>query len=130
MPAGYAPRLPLRVDPVDGPYGLLRSQLAVARQNFKMLLLTIPGERMMDPGYGVGLKQYLFESNTPTTHAVINDRIVEQVKRYMNYIQLNRIDFSTPQNSPDLFPYTLSVSINFTIPGLQTSTTLQIDFEN
>lgn len=130
MAAGYAPRLPLRVDEVDGPYGLITSQVELARQNFKMLLLTIPGERMMNPNYGVGLKQYLFESNTPATHAAINDRIVSQVRRYMNYIQLNKIDFSAPEDSPDLFPYTLSVSINFSIPSLQTSTTLQIDFEN
>jgi len=128
MSGGFAVRLPLQVSPIDGPYALIRNQVELIKQNFKMLILTIPGERMMDPEYGVGLKQYLFEANSPSTHAMINDRIVEQTKRYMSYIQLNKIDFSVPENNPDMYPHDLSVSIHFTIVPLQASTTLQIDF--
>ena len=130
MAGGITPRLPLRVDDVFGPYALITSQVELVKQNFKMLLLTIPGERIMNPDFGVGLKQYLFERAGSNVHAAINDRIVQQVGKYMNYIQLNSIDFGTPENSPDLFPHTLSVSIHFTIVPLQTSTTLQIDFGN
>ena len=32
----------------------------LVRQNFKNLLLTIPGERMMDPDFGVGIQRFLF----------------------------------------------------------------------
>jgi len=130
MAGGLSPRLPLQVDAVYGPYGLITDYTEMVTQNFKMLLLTIPGERIMNPDYGVGLKQYLFELNVGGTHAAINDRIVSQTRRYMPFIQLNKIDFSVPENNPDLFPNTISVSIHFTIPALQTSTTLQIDFEN
>ncbi len=128
MSGGFAPQLPLRVDDVFAPYGLITSQVELVKQNFKMLLLTIPGERIMNPDFGVGLKQYLFERGGPEIYNQINDRIVEQVGRYMDYIQLNKIDFGTPAPGPDYYPHTLSVSIDFTIIPLQTSTTLEIDF--
>lgn len=130
MPTPLAPRLPLRLDEVYGPYGLITDQVELVKQNFKMLLLTLPGERIMNPDYGVGMKRYLFEQNGPPTYTAINDRIVAQVKKYMNYIQINKIDFSYPEDSPDLFPHTLSVSILFTIVPLQAVTELQIDFDN
>jgi len=126
--SGLAPQLPLRVDAVDGPYGLIRSYVELVRQNFKMLLLTIPGERIMNPDYGVGLSQYLFEGNTSVQHAAINDAIASQTQRYMSYIQLNKIDFGVPESQPDLYPHTIAITIHFTIPPLGESTSIQIDF--
>tara|TARA_R100000008_G_scaffold34686_1_gene19689 strand:- start:11617 stop:12009 length:393 start_codon:yes stop_codon:yes gene_type:complete len=130
MAGGYAPRLPLRVDEVYGPYGLITDQVELVRQNFKMLLLTIPGERIMNPDFGVGLKRYLFERSGPELHNRINEKISEQVNRYMDYIQLNKIDFTTPAPGPDFYPHTLSITIHFTIIPLATSTTIEIDFGN
>ena len=128
MATGLAPQLPLRVDAVDGPYGLITSFVELVKQNFKMLLLTVPGERIMDPDYGIGLKQYLFEGNGSPQQAAINDAIVSQTRRYMSYIQLNKIDFGVPENSPDFFPHTLSITIHFTIPPIGESTSIQINF--
>jgi hypothetical protein len=82
---------------------------------------------MMNPDFGVGLKSYLFEQNTPDLHAAINDRIMSQVSRYLNYLHIDRVDFSVPENSPDVYPHTLSLTIHFTIVPLQTSQTLQIE---
>ena len=128
--SGLTPRLPLIMDSVDGPYRLLQSYQQLAKQNFKMLLLTAPGERMMNPDFGVGLKRYLFEQNHPRTYNEINNRILTQVKRYLPFIAINRIDFSIPEENLDYYPHDLSISIDFTIVPLQTSTTLQIGFGN
>jgi len=130
MSSGISPKLPLTIDSVFGPYNLITDYVSLARQNFKMLLLTNPGERMMNPDFGVGVKRYLFELNDPSTYETINDRILEQTKRYLKYIQVNRIDFSVPENSPDLFPNDISIAIEFTILPLQTSTMLEIQFDN
>jgi hypothetical protein len=73
-----------------------------------MLILTIPGERIMDPNFGVGLRRYLFELNGSNTYSAISSKINEQA---------------------DLFPHNLSVSISFTILPLQLSTLLQIDVD-
>ena len=66
MTNGIAPKIPLKVDQVDGPYGLIKDYVELVKQNFKMLLLTNPGERIMNPDFGVGLRRYLFEMNGPS----------------------------------------------------------------
>ena len=91
-----------------------------------MLLLTNPGERMMDPGFGVGILAFLFNSNTPDTYANITTAIQRQVDKYLPYIQIDNIQYTTPENNPDLFPNSLNVIINFTIVPLQQSVVLQI----
>ena len=53
-----------------------------------MLLFTSPGERIMFPEYGVGLRRFLFE-NTP--EAAIATAINRQVKKYM----LNQITITS-----------------------------------
>jgi|TARA_Y100000034_G_C6840121_1_gene379988 phage baseplate assembly protein W len=124
--AGISPRLPLMLDSVDGPYGLITTYKELATQKLKMLLLTNPGERIMNPDFGVGLKSYFFELAGPDTYAAINDRIVSQVSRYLSFIQIDKIDFSAPEDSPELYPHTLSITIRFTIVPLGSVATLQI----
>ena len=83
---GYSPRLPLVVDQTnDGPYGLNKTILESVKQNFKMLLLTNPGERIMDPEFGVGIKKYLFSQNTNEVSGEISSRIYSQVNNYLNF---------------------------------------------
>jgi len=57
MPSGLSPKLPLTVSEVFGPYNLNTNFEDLAKQNLKMLILTIPGERIMDPNFGVGLRR-------------------------------------------------------------------------
>jgi len=125
MPSALAPRLPLRLDDTYGPYGMITSYVELVKQNFKMLLLTVPGERIMNPDFGVGLKRYLFEMPGSDLHTEINNRILTQTKTYMDFIQL-----TAPENNPDLFPHQLNIQIHFTIIPLGTSTSIQIDFDN
>jgi len=129
MASGLSPQLPLVVSEVFGPYNLNTNFEDLARQNLKMLILTIPGERIMDPNFGVGLRRYLFEQNDSNTYSAISSKINEQVQRYLSYIQIDDIQFQIPEGNPDLFPHNLSVSISFTILPLQLSTLLQIDVD-
>ena len=129
MASGLSPKLPLVVREVFGPYDLNTNFEDLAKQNLKMLILTIPGERIMDLRFGVGLKAYLFEQNNSNTYTTIESKIREQVRRYLKYIQIDDIRFQIPEQNPDLYPHNLSVSISFTILPLQLSTLLQIDVD-
>ena len=60
MPSGYGPTLPITRSDEDG-YTLTKEVKEQIKQNFKMLLLTIPGERTFDMNFGIGIKKYLFE---------------------------------------------------------------------
>jgi hypothetical protein len=130
MASGLSPKLPLVVSNVFGPYDLNTTYNELAKQNLKMLVLTSPGERIMMPEFGVGITSYLFENNGPDTYSTIAGRIRQQTQIYLPYIQIDSIDFSLPENNPDLFPNSLSVSILFTIIPLQQSDLLQIDISN
>ena len=90
--AGLLPKLPLAPDNQDG-YALNRTYFEMVQQNLKHIILTNPGERIMDPLFGVGIKKYLFEQNTPSTWSSISSRIREQVGKYLPYVRINDISF-------------------------------------
>ena len=123
--AGFSPKLPLTLDPDDG-YTLNKSIKEVAKQNFKMLVLTNPGERIMDPEFGVGILAYMFENNSPATHGQIDARIREQVLKYLPYIEVGEILFNSPVNNGSVSYNFLGVSINYNIKRLNIGDVLEI----
>jgi phage baseplate assembly protein W len=58
--SSYAPFLPLTLDGQDG-FVNIKDFGHLIKQNLKMLVLTNPGERIMMPNFGIGLKKILFE---------------------------------------------------------------------
>jgi len=123
---GLSVALPLTIDPTFGPYGLNTTYEDLATQNLKMLLLTNPGERIMHPNFGVGLRSYLFEQNTPLTFDDIKRDIQNQCARYLPYIGIDRIQFYTSEVSSNMDPNFMGITVFFTILPLQVSTMLQI----
>ena len=64
------------------------------KQNLKMLVLTNPGERVMDPNFGGGVSRYLFEMiEDNSVYADIDSRIREQVSLYLPYVNIQRVEF-------------------------------------
>ena len=63
---GFSPILPLKLNNGDG-FALTQTYQDVARQNLKTLILTNPGERIMNPYFGVGLKRRLFDPKNDFT---------------------------------------------------------------
>ena len=122
---GFSPKLPLVTDQEDG-YALTKNLKEVAKQNFKMLVLTNPGERIMDPTFGVGILAYLFENNTPSVYQQIESRIRQQAEKYLPYITVENIEFNSPIDNPGLADNFLGVSISYNIQRLGMRDTLQI----
>jgi hypothetical protein len=118
--AGLAPKLPITQDSGDG-YALLKTMRAAIKQNFKMLILTVPGERVMDPAYGVGMKTYLFGQFDQSTYGDIDLRIREQTKKYMPFVKIQRVSFDAADQDMNR----LSVSIKYSIPRIGTTDLLQ-----
>ena len=94
-----------------------------------MLILTAPGEKMMDINFGVGLRRYLFEQADTDIYAQIDEKIRQQVAIYLPYIQLTSIEFDVPENSPDFYPHTIDVSVRFKIVPLQVNTILNLEVD-
>jgi phage baseplate assembly protein W len=124
MRTGLAPRFPLLVDTDLSDYNLVTDTPELVRQNLKNLILTSPGERIMDPEFGVGIRQFLFENRIQGTLTSIRNRIGSQVRKYMPFVSITSIDFSTAEENENY----LGITINYVISAIRTSDTLRIDF--
>jgi len=124
---GLGPELPLHRDLAHGPYTLVTSYKEEVKQNFKNLLLTSPGERVMNPDFGIGLKQFLFEPNLEV-QPKIKQRITSQVNKYMPFINVTEISFGTASTIDELIDrQTLSVQIVYEVPTLNLEAEITID---
>lgn len=122
---GYSPKLPLTYDPTeDGLYSLNKTILESIKQNFKMLLLTNPGERIMEPEFGVGLKQLLFEQDVQNVRDILQNKIVSQTRKYLNFIALEQINISPPEQNEENIIF---INIVYSVPLLKTRDELSLN---
>ena len=121
---GISPKLPVRR---AGKSGFLMNTTypEMVKQNMKNLVLTIPGERMMDTDFGVGLRRFLFEPQSEVVYDDIAARINKQVEKYMPFIQIQGIDFTVPDDEASDENF-LSVSITYEIVPLSVADRLSI----
>tara|TARA_E500000331_G_C17159656_1_gene671163 strand:- start:619 stop:984 length:366 start_codon:yes stop_codon:yes gene_type:complete len=108
-----AVKLPIRRSESEG-YQMISDFQTLIRQNLKMLVLTAPGERIMEPDFGVGVRNYLFDNFNNMTYNTINTKIREQATKYMPVIDIIEINFG--DSDPDR--NFLSIKIFFTIPAI------------
>ena len=86
MAAGVSVKLPLSIG--DFGYTLNKNFKEAIKQNFKNLLLTIPGEKVMDVNFGVGLIRFLFEMDSTILRLNILSEIDKQVSVYMPFLEV------------------------------------------
>jgi phage baseplate assembly protein W len=120
----YSPKLPLTFDPVTKTFGTNKTIVSAIKQNLKMLLLTEPGEKMMDPEFGVGLKKFLFGQDIEALRGSIRNKIVSQVNKYLDFITIEEIVLSPPESNDY---NTIYVMLKYRIRGIKTSETLSLE---
>ncbi len=124
--ANYSPLLPLTLDPLTG-YKMLDTLKDVVKQNFKMLILTNPGERMMIPEFGIGIYTFLFEQDTPVLYDGLKSRIQSQASKYLPYVAIEDVQFRSFDNSSEFDANrALKVTVNYIIKPLNTSDVLTV----
>ena len=92
MPKYLSPKVPLEYNN-NGDLEYISDDLQQIRQKIRMILLTSPGEKIMMPDFGCGIRSYLFESqeiiSTITTagfaEAETRENITEKIKRVIEY---------------------------------------------
>lgn len=123
--AGFSPKLPLTLDPDDG-YTLTKTIKELTQQNFKMLVLTNPGERVMDPEFGVGILAYLFENNSIATQGRIRSRVRDQASKYLPHVVVEDVIFNSINENSNVSENFLGVSIVYSIERLAIKDVLEI----
>lgn len=122
---GYSPKLPLLRDVAeDGLYGLNKTLLDTIKQNLKMLLLTSPGERIMDSNFGVGLRSYLFENDSEEVREELENRIYSQVNKYLSFIKIEEVAMSKPDSNNENL---LFISLRYRVPTLDVNDELNLE---
>ena len=112
--SSISPKLPLSVDSIDGAYRNIKTYKELVAQHVKMLVLTSPGERPMNPDYGVGIKRFLFEQNLEMIRGEIKSKIFSQFNKYLPYLELDSVTFKTPEDQPNA----LLIRLGYTIVPL------------
>ena len=85
------------------------------KYNLINLILTDPGEKILNPTFGVGLRRYLFEPEIDQD--ILQDIIQTQINRNIPYVTLNDV---TIQNDPD--KNTSYVTIDYSLINSETDT--------
>lgn len=113
----------LRISPVSKDIALLKDEDAV-KQAIKNLILTDPGERLMQPYIGGGIRQLLFENLTPGTLKLIEDRIITTIETYEPRAEL--IDVTASSIIDD---NKVSIVVRFYIKNVDTPIQLDVILE-
>ena len=94
------------------------------KSNLTLLLQTRKGERRMNPEFGSGLWNILFENITDNIAPIIEDTIRKDIGRWMGYVNVTSVDVTTDDHSPNK----LGVYVEFTVPsiGVTTPQSLQV----
>ena len=118
---GYSPLFPLD-NQSHGPFTMHTNIVDSVKQNIKLLLLTNPGERIMLPNFGVGLKKYLFELDRSNLESEINQKIKQQFKKFMPFLDLKSSVFKKSDEG------LITVQITYKIKPLSFEDRLSLDF--
>jgi len=95
-------------------------------QNIKMVLLTVPGEWIGRPYFGVGLRKYLFENfnsvdfgNSDFELQPLRQNILSQLETFIPYITVQELQIFNDEN-------TLSISLKYFINNTSLASTYDI----
>ena len=129
--SGFTPKIPLILSPKDGFYALTEDIKENTKQSLKMIVLTSPGERIMNPLFGVGVRQYLFENFNLNLYRTFKAKLNEQVSLYLPIV--NIVDVSFLDANKDVITdlamsaHVLSIQINYIINNLNIHDNLFIE---
>lgn len=88
--------------------------LDARKSNLHILFRTIPGERVMNPEFGIGIHRYLFENATPELELQLQNEIITQINKYIPDINIDNIDINLHYNDSQN-RNTLSIILDFSI---------------
>ena len=85
----------------------------------------------MDPLFGAGLKQYLFEQFSDNLYKSIRSRVIQQVSIYLPYVEIVDINFFDKNKDvierPDSEANVLAIEIKYAITNLNVFDNLFIE---
>lgn len=87
--------------------------IAAIQNSMYNLFNTIPGQKILNPVYGLNLTQYLFTALSPTNARIIGQSIVEGIKTFEPRVQVQNVNVDTDYENNQ---YNISLLLN--VPSL------------
>lgn len=81
-----------------------------AISNLKNLLLTMKGERIMQPDFGTRIRESVFQQSTSALSEFLIETISADINRWLPYIKLNGINVDR-----DIESYNINIQIQFQV---------------
>lgn len=112
-----------------GQQGYFNQSFSIEEQvksNLNLLLRTKKGERRMNPEFGSGLWNILFEQNTEDIIGIIDSAIRKDISKWMSYVDVQSIEVD---RESDASQQKLNVSVVYTVPsvGITNEQTLNVE---
>lgn len=92
------------------------------------ILLTSPGERLMRPEFGAGLKKFIHQPNNETTRRLIAEQAMKAIQRWEPRIQV--MDLRVNTSADALNEVTLRILYQIKQTGEQNSLQLGLQLQN
>lgn len=102
---------PVRPDVVRGALAY-RTGAEKVRESIEIILRTEPGERVMRPRFGCGLRQFLMEPNTVATRARLERAVTAALEAHEPRITLQQVS-ATPGDDPAVVHLTIRYEHRF-----------------
>ena len=122
MSVGFGPKIPVNVSKAENGLSLTRNLAENTKQNIKNVILTSPGERVMLPEFGVGIRRFLFENDTPEAIAELRSTIVRQLETYMPAVVIKELEVFTVEQ-------VLNIKLIYFISGILSNDVLDLSMD-
>lgn len=99
---------------------VLVSQVEDIEQSLRILLATTPGERVMQPAYGCGIRRMVFENINDSTITEIKDIVSKAVLFFEVRITLHEIDI----DASELIDGVVRLKLDYTVRTTNTRTNM------
>ena len=107
--------LPFRKsDGIEGYFASTTTTIDAVKNNIRNLLQTNKGERLMQPGIGMGLKRFLFEQFTDESRIEIENEIIDTFKFWLPFVEIKKLIINMDEDY-DIGRNKLNVDITFNI---------------
>ena len=93
------------------------------REAILIILQTNPGERVMRPTFGAGLRDFVFEPVSPTTMAMVQKRVEDSLIDWEPRIDIVSVSVTTTDSLN-----TLNIAVSYRVRATNTATNLVYPF--
>jgi len=93
------------------------------REAILIILQTNPGERVMRPTFGAGLRDFVFEPVSPTTMAMVQKRVEDSLIDWEPRIDIVSVSVTTTDTLN-----TLNIAVSYRVRATNTATNLVYPF--